>query len=193
MTGSCRRSGASSPGTSRRRYRRGAWHDARSPVSTIADRGCERRTPPRRPGSSGTPGACDWAASAASCQATRRSRHRHRSSRTGRRRLERDRLPLSRRVLVAVGRGDDAGHATESVRPWLTRSVRMLLEEVSQIVIPLSNLPTNVPFTAAFRRGCCFVAPCRCALPIYCRVPSIGHPPTLWFARRSKTSVPRTR
>ena len=57
-------------------------------------------------------------------------------------------LPL-RRWLVAVGRGDDAGHATKPVRPWLARWVFrcLLLEEVGQNVIALSE------FTAALRQG----------------------------------------
>ena len=104
-------------------------------------------------------------------------------------------LPLRRR-LVAVGRGDDAGHATKPVRPWsLARWVFrcLLLEEVGQIVIALSDVPTNVPFTATLRQGGGFVSPCRCALPIYCRIPSVGHRPPSFAAKSVCTAVKNKR
>ena len=70
-----------------------------------------------------------------------------------RRRIQRDRLPLPRRALVAVVRGDDAAHATGDCVLWCSPlrpvGIRRLLDEVGQIVVSLSDVLTNVPFTAA--------------------------------------------
>ena len=78
---------------------------------------------------------------------------------------------------------------------WVFRC--LLLDEIGQIIIALGNLPTNFPFTAAIRQGCCLVSPCRGALPNILprskRRASTPSWPTLWFAavkyKRSENNV----
>ena len=104
--------------------------------------GCRPQPPPLRPP--------DWAAAAFRGD--------------DRRRLERDRLPLPRRALVAVGRGDDAGHAGAKsavevvcqlslVQKCVQRPARIrgrLRQRDETIVLPLSSRSARKPLSNGY-------------------------------------------